>query len=83
VDGWDEPGVSRGGVVCTVRKYSAALLIFLLKAKRPDVYREHHDLTSNNRAPLLPPATTLSTPELIVETKTALAVLEAHTKPPY
>ena len=43
VDGRDEPVYFNGVQVGTVKKYSDVLLIFLLKAKRPDVYRERYD----------------------------------------
>ena len=37
-----EEAVYYKGQVCgTVRKYSDILLIFLLKSKRPDTYRDH------------------------------------------
>lgn len=41
VDGVDEPIVYQGVVTDTVRKFSDTLLIFLLKAKRPAVYRDN------------------------------------------
>lgn len=40
-DGVDEPQFYQGVVCGTVRKYSDALLIFLLKSKRPAVYRDY------------------------------------------
>ena len=40
VEGVDEPVFYQGVEVGTVRKYSDALLQFLLKARRPDVFRE-------------------------------------------
>lgn len=43
VDGREEPIYFNGVQVGTTRKYSDVLLIFLLKAKRPDVYRERYD----------------------------------------
>jgi hypothetical protein len=43
VDGREEDVYFNGQVVGKVRKYSDVLLIFLLKAKRPDVYRERYD----------------------------------------
>jgi hypothetical protein len=42
-------------MVGTVRKFSDNLLMFLLKGKRPEVFRERHELTGVNGAPL-PPA---------------------------
>jgi hypothetical protein len=40
LEGWDEP-VFHGGKVCGhIRKYDSALLIMLLKAHRPALYRE-------------------------------------------
>lgn len=41
-DGVDEPAFYQGGICGHVRKYSDTLLIFLLKARRPDKYRERH-----------------------------------------
>jgi hypothetical protein len=38
VEGWEEPVVSAGQLVTTVRKYSDTLLIFLLKGRRPAKY---------------------------------------------
>jgi hypothetical protein len=40
VDGWDEPVYYRGAVVGQVRKYDSTLLIFLLKARRPERFRD-------------------------------------------
>ena len=39
-DGVDEPVYYQGSKCGVVRKYSDTLLIFLLKGKRPDTYRE-------------------------------------------
>src|SRR5262245_14799001 len=49
VEGNEEPVYYNGQKVGTVRKYSDVLLIFLLKSKRPEVYRERYDarLTAN------------------------------------
>jgi hypothetical protein len=44
VDGVEEPIYWQGQKIDTLRKYSDALLIFLLKAARPDKYRERVDL---------------------------------------
>ena len=44
-EGWDEP-VFHDGAQCGVkRKFSDTLAIFLLKARRPEVYRERHEIT--------------------------------------
>jgi len=43
VEGREETVYFNGVPVGTTRKYSDVLLIFLLKAKRPDVYRERYD----------------------------------------
>lgn len=40
VDGVDQPHFHQGRITGTVRKYSDALLMFLLKAHRPEKYRE-------------------------------------------
>jgi hypothetical protein len=42
--GVEEPVYYRGQVCGAVRKYSDTLLIFLLKAKRPDIYRDHQSV---------------------------------------
>jgi hypothetical protein len=49
VEGREEDVYYNGQKVGTVKKYSDVLLIFLLKSKRPDVYRERYDarLTAN------------------------------------
>jgi hypothetical protein len=39
--GIEEPVYYKGEVCGTVRKYSDVLLMFLLKSKRPDTYRDH------------------------------------------
>lgn len=43
VDGLEEPVHYQGERVDTIRRYSDTLLIFLLKARRPEVYRERFD----------------------------------------
>ena len=43
VEGTSEPVYFNGVQVGTTKKYSDVLLIFLLKSKRPDVYRERYD----------------------------------------
>lgn len=43
VEGREEPVYFNGVQVGTTRKYSDVLLIFMLKARRPDVYRERYD----------------------------------------
>ena len=51
-DGVLEP-VFYHGVKCgAVRRYSDTLLIFLLKARRPKVYRERHEITGADGGPL-------------------------------
>lgn len=44
LDGREDPVYFNGQQVGTVRKYSDLLLMFLLKAKRPEVYRERSDV---------------------------------------
>jgi len=44
IAGVEEPVYYRGEVVGAVRKYSDTLLIFLLKAHRPEKFREHHSM---------------------------------------
>lgn len=49
-EGTDEP-VFHEGVVCGYkRRYSDTLLIFLLKARRPEMYRERLDVTHDDAA---------------------------------
>jgi hypothetical protein len=54
-EGWDEPVFGSGGPgqgtvqVGTVRKYSDALLIVLLKSVRPHKFREHYHFQQNNQ----------------------------------
>lgn len=43
--GVDEPVFHRGEVVGHVKKYSDQLLIFLLKAMKPEVYRDRQEVT--------------------------------------
>lgn len=45
-EGWEEPVFYKGEQQGTVRKYSDTLLIVLLKARRPEQYRERHDVTT-------------------------------------
>ena len=45
-EGWEEPVFYEGRQVATVRKYSDTLLIFLLKGRRPDVFKDRQDVTS-------------------------------------
>jgi hypothetical protein len=52
--GWKEPVYQGGKEVGTIRKFSDNLLIFLLKGKRPEVFRERHELTGANGAALTP-----------------------------
>ena len=53
--GVDEPVHYQGKKVDTIRRYSDTLLIFLLKARRPEMYRERvdHSLTGPNGGPLV------------------------------
>ena len=44
VNGWDEPIFHDGEVVGSKRKYSPALIIFLLKSHKPEKYRERFDI---------------------------------------
>jgi hypothetical protein len=50
VDGVLEPVVSGGQLVTYRTRYSDALLALLLKAKRPDIYRERRDSTVKDDA---------------------------------
>ena len=54
-NGVDEPVFYQGETCGTVRKYSDTLLIFLLKGRRPEKYRDRHELTGAEGAPLMQP----------------------------
>lgn len=49
VTGWNEPVFQGGRQVGTIRKYSDPLLVLLLKANKPDKFRERHDITSDGK----------------------------------
>lgn len=53
VDGWLEPVFQGGKRVGLIRKYSDALLIFYLKGKRPETFRERFEHTGKDGAPLV------------------------------
>jgi len=44
VDGWDEPKFWQGDEIGVVRKFSDRLLEMLLKARKPEKYRERSDV---------------------------------------
>ena len=50
VEGVDKPVFQGKELVGTIREYSDTLLIVLLKARRPDVYRERLDVTTREVA---------------------------------
>ncbi len=52
VDGVEEPIIRDGQVVGTVRRYSDTLLIFLLKGRKPEMYRERFEHSGPGGAPL-------------------------------
>lgn len=62
VEGVDEPVFYQGEEVGHVRKYSDTLLIFLLKAARPEKYRERQEVTGAGGSPLFAAIT-----EIVVE----------------
>lgn len=56
-DGVDEPvygrvGKDEDGEIGTIRKYSDTLLMFLLKAARPQKFRERHEISTPDGQPL-------------------------------
>lgn len=53
-EGWDEAHVTNKGEIYVIRKYSDVLLMFLLKARRPETYRDNHKIehTGPNGTPL-------------------------------
>lgn len=44
MEGIDKPVYYQGELVDTLREYSDTLLIFLLKSRRPEKYRDHHQV---------------------------------------
>jgi hypothetical protein len=52
IEGVEDPIYYKGEFVATVRKPSDTLMIFLLKANRPEKYRERVELSGPNGAPL-------------------------------
>jgi hypothetical protein len=44
VDGWEEAVYQGGRQVGTVRKFDSALLMFMLRARRPETYRERTEI---------------------------------------
>lgn len=66
VDGWVERGIYEDGKqVGEVRKFSDVLLMFMLKARRPNTYREHHkiELAGLDGAPIAAEITTVDAKE--------------------
>ncbi len=49
VDGVDEPRFHDGEVCGHVRRYSDTLLIFMLKARRPDKYKERGEVAQTGK----------------------------------
>ena len=49
VDGVDTPRFHQGQIAGSVKKYSDSLLMFLLRAHRPDLYRERAGLTNSRQ----------------------------------
>lgn len=47
VDGWEEPVFYKGDVCGSVRKYSDSLLLALLKANKPEKFRERSDVSGS------------------------------------
>ena len=54
MQGTDKPVYYQGDECGTVREYSDTLLIFMLKARRPDRFkdRSHHELTGKDGGPI-------------------------------
>ena len=53
VSGTDKPVFFRGEECGVIREYSDSLLMFLLKAARPEKYRERHEVTGKGGGPLV------------------------------
>lgn len=49
VEGFDKPVYQGKELVGHIRQYSDTLLIFMLKARRPEVYREHLSVSHDGR----------------------------------
>lgn len=49
IDGVESPRFHQGKIAGTVKKYSDTLLMFLLRAHRPDLYRERAGLTNSRQ----------------------------------
>ncbi len=49
VEGVDEPRFHDGQICGHVRKYSDTLLIFMLKARRPDKYKERGEVAQTGK----------------------------------
>lgn len=58
VEGFDEPVYHKGEMIDKVRKFSDTLLIFFLKAHRPDKYREQIKITVGDANELIDEAIT-------------------------
>lgn len=54
VAGWEEPVYQQGRMVGTVRRFDSTLLIFLLKGRKPEMYRENYQVqhTGPNGGPI-------------------------------
>ena len=46
--GWDEPVYRDGVLVGSIRKHSDTCLIFILKARRPEKYRDRHEVDTKH-----------------------------------
>ncbi|MGE3276739.1 MAG: hypothetical protein AB7O67_16630 [Vicinamibacterales bacterium] len=67
------PGREAGvGIVGKVREYSDPLLMFLLRAHRPERFKDRHEVTGKDGAPLNPPRQGLDLSSLSVEDLRAL-----------
>ena len=53
-DGVEEPVYYQGEVVGQVQKYSDTLLMFLLKGRRPEKFKDRTELTGKDGAPIVP-----------------------------
>ncbi|HKS27088.1 MAG TPA: hypothetical protein VJS44_04685 [Pyrinomonadaceae bacterium] len=59
-EGVEEPiGFYKGAPSAHVRRYSDTLMIFLLKGARPEKFRERHEVTGKDGAPLMPDVVTI------------------------
>lgn len=76
VKGVDEPVFYQGNVCGVVTRYSDTLLIQLLKAHRPEKYRERHELTGPNGEPMRLAVGKMSDAEIVKDVARLLGIAD-------